>query len=68
MNQFINAILEMKKNNILAKIPLEPAEIEELKEDIYKDSKNSLKSLKKQIFQYVMFYQSYIKKNPLLKY
>lgn len=43
---FINSILEMKEKNILVKIPLEPAEIEELKQHIYKDLQKQFKELK----------------------
>ena len=46
MNQFINSILEMKENNILTKIPLDPAEIEELKQHIYEDLQKQFEDLK----------------------
>lgn len=36
----------MKENNILAEIPLEPAEIEELKQDIYEDLQKHFRELK----------------------
>lgn len=36
----------MKENNILAKNPLEPAEIEEIKQDIYEDIQKRFEELK----------------------
>jgi hypothetical protein len=37
----------MKKNNLLEKIPLEPAEMKELKQDINEDLNNCLRGFKK---------------------